>query len=410
MNINTKSITTALLAAGLSFSVFTMDPVFSEPTTVEAATVQQKKAKKVKKIKAANRKKIAQAKRVQIKKNNAAKAVKAKDKKLNQLNAQKRAQQKRVKSLNNTINEKQNGIAKATPNRNYNNPSNIYNAKHRITRSEQLPSTLVSPRLPQNEFYAPSLYYGYIKTSADTSSKINGRLTAAQQKEITDYTITLLNSYLRSKGMAEAKWSTQMHAQTLKMMQEQYRRDFAPYESGMTTLDSWEIFTPEKGLDYSKDTTFDLAPSNKTVLGMKVAILNELTDIFYHPAGYGSHTILDASGKQLSAVVDLNGSYNKAEKPYKILFVTAKANGRVYQNNQRLTSTSKHASKKSSAKNEIAARNAANKKIASLNKQIRTRNAALNRSMNKKFKANAAEFNKTKKQANRVMANQLRRV
>lgn len=420
MRIPFKTISTALIAAGLSFSVVSIDPLFSEPTIVEAATAKQKKAKKVKKIKADTRKKIAKAKRVQIKKNNTAKAVKANDKHLKQLNAQKRNKANKIKALNKTITNKKAlyvAIPLSTsdfngPDTGFQNPKS-YQGKHAVRRIENLPSKITDPKIPAHRQSDSTQgdFYGYVKSSTDKSQKVRGKLTAAQQNELNDYALTLINSYLKQQGLAPVKRSSNMDARMRNLIT---RRENA--KTGFVhTTDEFgaQTFNQSSGLFYNGENLGGImAPPNTSMLELKVSALNSITAMIYQDgfSDWGHReNFKRASGKQASGGVEKNTGLYSDWFGYMFVFGTADELGNVKMNNQPVTFASTHRKNVSPAQ-DIKKLNLYKKELAQLNKQIHTRNAALNRVMNKKFKANGAEFNKAKKQANRVMDKQLRRV
>lgn len=370
--------------------------------SVSAATTSNSNNKqKIAKIKAENKKKISNAKKKQLKKNKQAKAAKANDKKLKKLNAQKRAEQKKIK----TIAGKQRNVRVAVPNSNY---PKTYTAKNTVLRTENLPSKLVDPKLASNPHLDAKAYYVYKKTNQDKSSRINGKLTPAQQKEMADYTITLLNSYLVANGKAPVKWSTQIQAQMTDLINKRQAANYGLFFTRKDLAD--KVFPANKGLNYKNELHDAMVTPSRTMLQLKVSVLNSLTHMIF-VADYGQYAqpLKAHAGKQVGVAIEKTTGPEAGYYPYMLQIGLAQENGKVKLKNQKTTFASTYRKNVASAK-EVRTLKASQKKVATLNKQIKARNATLNKNMKKKIKANNATFNKAKQQANRVMANKLRQL
>lgn len=355
---------------------------------------------KVAKIKAENKKKIKNAKKKQINKNKQAKAAKVNDKQLKKLLTQKRAEQQKIK----VISGKERNVHVAVPNTSY---PEAPTAKNIVLRTENLPSKLVDPKAPSIPQLDINAYYVYKKTHQDKSSKINSKLTTSQQKEIADYTITLLNSYLVNNGKAPVKWSTQMQTQTIRLSNAREARYSDGYETSQSLID--QPFLPYKGLDYKGELIGSLYTPSHTMLELKVSVLNTLTQMMYmDPIQKYNESLKSNSGRQVGVSVH-EADLASGSNAYILLISFAEANGKVKIQNQNTSFTAIYRKNVASTK-ELRALNASQKKLVKLNKQIKVRNAYLNKVMKKKFNQNAKEFNKAKQQANRVMANKLRQL
>ncbi|MCT3058428.1 SEC10/PgrA surface exclusion domain-containing protein [Leuconostoc citreum] len=96
----------------------------------------------------------------------------------------------------------------ATPGNRTAENSDIDSPAHQISTEGNLPTAISDPHIDashQND----AQYYDYYIYSAthDTTAKINGDATSAQQKELADYAMTLINSYRQQIGQAPAIWS-----------------------------------------------------------------------------------------------------------------------------------------------------------------------------------------------------------
>lgn len=371
------------------------------------------KKQKVAQIKAENRKKVNNAKRIQVRKNNIAKSAKINDATLKNLNAQKRAQQQKVNKLAKDLNVKTNRVYVATPNTNHKDPSKAYTGKHVISRREHLPTKIVDPKVPHvmRNDASTFAYYGYVNSPADKTAKVNGKLTAKQQQEISNYALTLVNSYLKQQGLAPVKRSQNMdtHMKTLINRREVARIGFEHTNWGFAE----QTFKKSTGLDYNGENLGGiLADTSTTMLELKVGVLNSITTMIYQDghAKWGHRELFKKSaGKQVSAGVERNnGSYSEWFG-YMFVFGTANTLGNVNLQNKpvNFATTYRQSLAPRKALNNL---NVAKKRLTALNKQIKSRNVSLQKNMKKKFSANAAQFNKAKQQADRVMVNKLRRI
>ncbi|MCW0953504.1 SEC10/PgrA surface exclusion domain-containing protein [Weissella ceti] len=350
---------------------------------------------------------------IKVRKDNDAKAIKKNDATLKKLYEKKKKEQQNIASLSRAVAVKTPRVHVATPNTDSNNPAKAYTGNHLITRHENLPTKIVNPKVPRSKQNNATTfaYYGYQKTSADKTNKINGKLTENQQKEISNYALTLVNSYLKDQGLAPVRRSNSMDTNMKKLIN---RREKAKIGFNHTDWGFAEkTFTKKTGLDYSGENLGGiLANDSTTLLELKVGVLNSITTMIYQDgyAKWGHRELFKKSaGKYVSAGIEQNRGHYSNWFRYMFVFGLAHQRGNVKVQPAAISFASTYRKHLAPSK-ETANLNAAKKRLADIDRQINSRNNVLDRNMKKQLAAHRAEFNKSKSAADKIMIAKLNKV
>lgn len=371
-----------------------------------AATTTSVNKKKITKIKTENKKKLKAAKSKHIKQNRQAKSTHTRT--IKKLNRQKKATLTRIKTLNTNINFKNKNMHVAVPNSVLNKKPTH---KNTISRTENLPAKLINPKIPNYGVQSNNAYYIY-DARYDKTARISGNLSTAQQTEIADYTITLVNSVLQPLGGPKVTWSTQMQENMQTLSKERIKAKYVPTATHYEFAQ--RIFNNGNGVDYHSELSVPLSlaknTSNKnlTMLQLKVLILNILTAHFYGNNPTNLLFLYYTGGLDYGVVLEKNLSPTSATAPYSILIgvgypsETLPKKKLTYQQTKFASTYRKNVA----PTKDLTQLKASKKNLGRLNRQINLTNINLK----KKLKKNNANFNKAKQQANRVMSKKLRQL
>ncbi|AFS40948.1 SEC10/PgrA surface exclusion domain-containing protein [Leuconostoc gelidum] len=153
-----------------------------------------------------------------------------------------------------------------------------------------LPTKISDPKIPASHVN-DATYYDYYKYSGtnDNTAQIKGAPTNAQQRELADYAVTLVNSYRISKGLAPVRWTEQN--QKAIIASAKAREDAGAgfqhtvYIGGSATQQTNDAYTAEnmflggENLGVAND-------SDLTMLSAKVTILNVITAMIYQDGAH----------------------------------------------------------------------------------------------------------------------------
>lgn len=345
-------------------------------------------------IKAESTRKIKKAKQKQRAKNKRAKTIKNNNHKLRTLNAEKRKQVRKSNELKKTINHKTKYSHIAVP---ISDANQKPTKKNTIARNSNLPITLVDPKIPGKKAPKYDQYYVYKRVN-DKSERITSYPTAAQQEELANYAITLINSYQKANGQSPVVWTKHMqeHVHTLVKSSSRGYVDIEPYDGSMNYV---------RGLPVQHVANGQLTP---TMLELKVQTLNALTHRFYgnyphpEPASY-------LANSRVGFAIDRGSRSPTARYPFflHVSFVEDYSKGKIPATGVKQPTFANNYRKNVYPTKETADLKKINKKIAKLNKQIKTLDKKLTKTLKKQMKQNEREYQRTKKQAKRVMDKKL---
>ncbi|WP_273946192.1 SEC10/PgrA surface exclusion domain-containing protein, partial [Leuconostoc mesenteroides] len=191
-----------------------------------------------------------------------------------------------------------------------------YDEGHTINSTANLPTSIQDPKIPSsavnNQYYAD--FYGGTGDN-DTTEAINGSATDAQQKELADYAITLINSFRQTHKLAPVTWSKNVEDATIASARarEAAGSEFTHtgYLKGSANTESEKAYA-SKGLTFSLENIGMTSYSDLTMLTAKAAILNAMTAMIYQD-GYSQNghleTFLTPDLTMGFAIQKFNGGY-----------------------------------------------------------------------------------------------------
>ncbi|MCK8605697.1 SEC10/PgrA surface exclusion domain-containing protein [Leuconostoc citreum] len=171
----------------------------------------------------------------------------------------------------------------ATPTNNLTDDAVMYDEQNKIHRTENLPTELKQPKYNerQDKGYGKFPLYQAV-LDQDTSEKVNGALTDAQQKELADYALTLINSWRKSQNLKPVIWTqgTQDVTVTSSKLRANLNMGF-----DHTPSDLIRPAATAAGL-WSKGENMGVVSKSETLTmnNLRVAILDALTNMIYFDA------------------------------------------------------------------------------------------------------------------------------
>lgn len=175
--------------------------------------------------------------------------------------------------------------AVATPNTDISDPAKAQIGDHVIHQEENLPSTLLDPKVPEANASDTSYDYYGNGLEKDKSQVVSGQLSDAQQKELGDYSLTLLNSWRASQGLKPVIWTeaTQKTAQEVAKARTSAGVGFQHTSRNPQTRQVLIDVAKSNGLNYDSENmgVYNGNPDHVTMLGLKLAILNGMTAMVY---------------------------------------------------------------------------------------------------------------------------------
>lgn len=173
----------------------------------------------------------------------------------------------------------------ATPADSVTNAYAAYDEGHTINRTGNLPISIQDPKIPasavNDQYYSD--FYGETG-DADTTEAINGSATDAQQKELADYAITLINSVRQTHNLAPVTWSKNVEDATIASARAREAAGsgftHTRYLTSSAKTKSEEAYA-SKGLTFALENMGMTSNSELTMLTAKAGILNSITAMVY---------------------------------------------------------------------------------------------------------------------------------
>ncbi|MFT8694418.1 SEC10/PgrA surface exclusion domain-containing protein, partial [Liquorilactobacillus satsumensis] len=200
-------------------------------------------------------------------------------------------------------------------------------AGHTISTEAQLPVVLTKPVVKKSDVASDYGYYGYINTNnSDKTAVVSTTgLTKQQQYELADYAVTLVNSYRTAIGTETLKYNSNVEDATIAeaAIRNQEQLDFTHLsfnETEKAAFSAQGLQLDGENLGVAQATA---AESKTTILALKVALLNAITEMIYvddaHANGH-LHNFVVAD--YMGVAVQANASMTY---PYQLIFEVASA-------------------------------------------------------------------------------------
>lgn len=200
-------------------------------------------------------------------------------------------------------------------------------AGHTISTEAQLPVVLTKPVVKKSDVASDYGYYGYINTNnSDKTAVVSTTgLTKQQQYELADYAVTLVNSYRTAIGTETLKYNSNVEDATIAeaAIRNQEQLDFTHLsfnETEKAAFSAQGLQLDGENLGVAQATA---AESKTTILALKVALLNAITEMVYvddaHANGH-LHNFVVAD--YMGVAVQANASMTY---PYQLIFEVASA-------------------------------------------------------------------------------------
>lgn len=183
----------------------------------------------------------------------------------------------------------------ATPGNRTAENSDIDSPAHQINTEGNLPTAISDPHIDathQND----AEYYDYYIYSAthDTTAKINGDATSAQQKELADYAMTLINSYRQQKGLQPLLWTkeAQQAVEASAKLRENEDLGLVHTNRASNTIKNGTA-SAYKALGIGMNSeNLGMSSGEQTMLSAKTNILNIITAMIYQDgASFNGHRL-----------------------------------------------------------------------------------------------------------------------
>lgn len=193
-----------------------------------------------------------------------------------------------------------------------------------------MPVTLLNPQVPAdhaNDDYAP-LYYGSDTGAKDTSEVVNGALTDAQEKELADYAVTLIDSYHQQEGLAPVVWDARAQniADQITRLRENenigFDHTYADLNSSLAKQAD-QIFSNVGGVwDAGENMGAVMNNDRYTMTYFKTAILNTISSMIYQDGGANNwgHRNNFRNFQGIGVTVQKNNGSESNSFPYLIVF------------------------------------------------------------------------------------------
>ncbi|KRL00840.1 SEC10/PgrA surface exclusion domain-containing protein [Liquorilactobacillus capillatus] len=257
-------------------------------------------------------------------------------------------------------------ITAATPNAQTNAPTEAYEPGHAINSETDLPTKLVEPQITDATTPTYYDYYGY-RGGADTSAQIDGSLDKAQQYELADYTLTLLNDWRAARGLTKIHYNQNVEEATLALvaLRNKENKDF----DHITFNEQETSIFDQRGLNLVGENLGVSMPQKTTLLQLKVETLNAITAMIWQDeAHYNGHLQNFATAEYMGFGVQANP---KMAYPYQLVFEMAElSNSDVQAPDIELTAEKKIDDKRVAARAQLVRTDpglmAANRALAKL--------------------------------------------
>lgn len=239
--------------------------------------------------------------------------------------------QAKVNAAQKVIDAKTTGVPYiATPN-NSDDSDKALTGTHLITRTENLPTQIANPKITvdQHDEVGELTYYGYKTTSADTTDVVKGQLTTAQQNDLADYAVTLINNWRKAQGLSALVWSKMTQDLTVQNTINRMNAKIGFTHTTQTSLsssfkksitDNGMIFGGENmGIGGDGAAFYDYPI---TLLSLKVDVLNVITAMIYQDgASSDGHLQNFKNAKSIGFATQLNQNPDDGKNyPYLLMF------------------------------------------------------------------------------------------
>ncbi|ADG40579.1 SEC10/PgrA surface exclusion domain-containing protein [Leuconostoc kimchii] len=206
---------------------------------------------------------------------------------------------------------------------------NAFNEEHLIEEEGNLPTHISDPHIPASHVNDAG-YYDYYPYSGenDTTAKINGDATTAQQAELSDYAMTLINSYRTANGKSAGILSTNNQKAVDESVK--YRKEAG---AGFTHTQSLGSSATTKTTQaYADLNLFNNSEnmgvsslSELTMLSAKTALLNMITAMIYQDGAHGNGHLRNFMTNDLRMAFALQQS-TAGDYPYIFIFQGSEIN------------------------------------------------------------------------------------
>lgn len=220
-------------------------------------------------------------------------------------------------------------------------------ANHTISQVGELPTTIQDPKLPasvvNDAFYSD--YYGYDSTN-DKTPKINGDATDAQQQELADYALTLINSYRTTHGRDAAKLTTNVEQAVIASAKARKAANMGMQHTGHTgsaPLDATNKAYEDRGMFRTGENLGVSLASELTMLSAKVNILNIITAMIFQDGAHGNghlRMFMGTDDPNIPMGFAIQKATDGGEYPYVFIFQSGFVTGDDTANDQPLALTS----------------------------------------------------------------------
>ncbi|WP_100665208.1 SEC10/PgrA surface exclusion domain-containing protein [Leuconostoc citreum] len=183
----------------------------------------------------------------------------------------------------------------ATPGNRTAENSDIDSPAHQISSEGNLPTTISDPHIDAAHQNDAEYYNYYIYSDAhDTTAKINGDATSAQQKELADYAMTLINSYRQQKGLQPLLWTkeAQQAVEASAKLRENEDLGLVHTNRASDTIKNGTA-SAYKALGIGMNSeNLGMSSGEQTMLSAKTNILNIITAMIYQDgASFNGHRL-----------------------------------------------------------------------------------------------------------------------
>lgn len=228
-------------------------------------------------------------------------------------------------------------------------PSNPYASDYdefanTIDEVGQLPTTIQDPKIPASEVNSAGYYDYYTYTGdKDKTPKINGDATDAQQQELADYALTLVNSYRTTHGRDAAKLTTNVEQAVIASAKARKDAKMGMQHTGTTgnaSMAATNKAYEARGLFFSGENLGVSLESELTMLSAKVNILNIITAMIYQDGAHGNGHLNNFMNIDATTGFAIQKATDGGDYPYIFIFQNGFVEGDDTANDQPLALTS----------------------------------------------------------------------
>lgn len=193
-----------------------------------------------------------------------------------------------------------------------------------------LPTKISDPKIPASHVHDTGYYdyYSYFGGN-DNTAQIKGAPTDAQQNELADYAVTLVNSYRTTHGMPPVRWTEQNQKVVIASAKarEEANAGFkhTAYLGSDVTTKTDDAYAAQ-GLWFGGENIGVSTSSDLTMLSAKVNLLNVITAMIYQDGAHGNghleNFMMDDQIMGFAMQKDNTGDW-----PYVVIFQNAAMTG-----------------------------------------------------------------------------------